>query len=80
MTFEAPFTHRRRGVETKLILSDQAPAPDGNLQKNLGRALAWLEDIHAGVRMEEIAERENLSSRFIRDLSAQTVAIASSSA
>jgi len=67
VTFEAPFTHRRRGVETKLILSDQAPAPDGNLQKNLGRALAWLEDIHAGVRMEEIAERENLSSRFIRD-------------
>ncbi|WP_300532344.1 recombinase family protein [Maricaulis sp.] len=67
MTFDAPFTHRRRGVETKLILSDQAPTPDTNLQKNLGRALAWLEDIHAGVRMEEIAERENLSSRFIRD-------------
>jgi hypothetical protein len=67
MTFEPPFTHRRRGVETKLILSEQAPAPDGNLQKNLGRALTWLEDIHAGVRMEEIAERENLSSRFIRD-------------
>ncbi|ABI64468.1 MULTISPECIES: recombinase family protein [Maricaulis] len=67
VTFVAPFTHRRRGVETKLILSDQAPTPDANLQKNLGRALAWLEDIHAGVRMEEIAERENLSSRFIRD-------------
>lgn len=67
VTFVAPLTHRRRGVETKLILSDQAPTPDANLQKNLGRALAWLEDIHAGVRMEEIAERENLSSRFIRD-------------
>ena len=67
VTFVAPFTHRRRGVETKLILSDQAPTPDANLQKNLGRALAWLEDIHAGVRMEEIAARENVSSRFIRD-------------
>lgn len=67
VTFAAPFTHRRRGVETKLILSDQAPTPDANLQKNLGRALAWLEDIHAGVRMEEIAARENVSSRFIRD-------------
>jgi DNA invertase Pin-like site-specific DNA recombinase len=67
VTFVAPFTHRRRGVEMKLILSDQAPAPDANLQKNLGRALAWLEDIHAGIRMEEIATREKLSSRFIRD-------------
>ena len=40
VTFVAPFTHRRRGVETKLILSDQAPTPDANLQKHLGRALA----------------------------------------
>ncbi len=67
ISFSAPFTHRRRGVETKLILSDQAPAPDRTLQKNLGRALAWLEEIHAGIRMEDIAQREDVSSRFVRD-------------
>ena len=67
ITFSAPFTYRRRGVEAKIILSDQAPTPDANLQKNLGRALAWLEELHSGIRMEEIAARENLSSRFIRD-------------
>ena len=67
ISFSAPFTHRRRGVETKLILSDQAPAPDRILQKNLGRALAWLEEIHTGTRMEDIAQREGLSTRFVRD-------------
>jgi len=67
ITFSAPFTYRRRGVEAKIILSDQARTPDANLQKNLGRALAWLEELHSGIRMEEIAARENLSSRFIRD-------------
>ncbi len=67
ITFSAPFTYRRRGVEAKIILSDQAPTPDANLQKNLGRALVWLEELHAGIRMEEIAASENLSSRFIRD-------------
>lgn len=65
-TFSAAFTHRRRGVEAKLVMADTCPAPDRLLQRTLGKALGWLDDINAGIRVEALAERENISGRYLR--------------
>ena len=63
----APFTHRRRGVERKIVLGDARPTPDATLQRTLGRALIWKDRILAGERVEALAAAEGVSSRFLRD-------------
>ena len=65
-TFSAPFQRRRRGVETKLIFGHQAPAVDPVLLKWVARGWVWWREIRAGkASLHDIAERENVTTRFI---------------
>jgi DNA invertase Pin-like site-specific DNA recombinase len=68
-----PMTVRRRGVEMRLVIEGNgAPAPraDSALLKAVARARQWSEDLLAGRAQStaEIAERERVSSRYVRRL------------
>jgi site-specific DNA recombinase len=63
----ADFTQRRRGVEARLILGKAKPQPDRLMQRTLGKALAWLDDIQAGVRVVELSRREGITPRYMRN-------------
>lgn len=62
----APYTLRRRGVETKLILGQRKPEPDARMQRTLARAIQWLDELRNGTSLDKLAEREKLSPRFLR--------------
>ena len=49
-------TMRRRGVETRLILGNEAQPPDRRLIANIATALSWLDRIKAGKTYAEIAQ------------------------
>ena len=60
LSIGAPFTMRRRGVETKLVLGD-APQPlERTLIENIATAHSWLERIKAGKTYEEIADEDGV--------------------
>jgi ABC-type nitrate/sulfonate/bicarbonate transport system substrate-binding protein len=66
-------TIRRRGVEMRLVIeAHRAPAPraDSALLKAVARARQWSDDLLAGraQAVAEIAERERISSRYVRRL------------
>jgi site-specific DNA recombinase len=68
LSIVSPFQHRKRGVETKLILGD-APAPiDETLFRNIARAHRYFEMIRSGKTYAEIAKAENTSKRRIQHL------------
>lgn len=61
-----PFTSRRRGVETKLVIpNEQARVPDQVMIRRVLRALNWTSRIKAGESVKAIADSENVSSDFI---------------
>lgn len=65
-TFPVPFQRRRRGVETELIFGHQALAVDPVLLKWVARGWVWWKEIRDGKSsLGEIAQRENVSARFI---------------
>lgn len=47
---------RRRGVETRLVLGNEAQPPDRRLIANIATALSWLDRIKAGKTYAEIAQ------------------------
>ena len=55
-----PFTMRRRGVETKLVLGNEAQPPDRKLIANIATALGWLDRIRAGKTYAEIAGEDDV--------------------
>ena len=55
-----PFTMRRRGVETKLILGNEALPPDRKLIANIAASLGWLDRIRAGKTYAEIADEDGV--------------------
>ena len=63
---------RRRGVETRLVLSTDSTAPNGGaadpaLVKSLVRARAWFSELAEGRArsLEELGRREEVSDRFV---------------
>jgi hypothetical protein len=70
---EVPVRFRRRGVEAKLIVSDQhqpAPEPDANLVKALTRAHEWFGRIVRGEAdgIGDIARAERLDRAYVTRL------------
>ena len=69
---EIPLGLKRRGVETRLIIGDiecRPAGPDPALMRLLSRASSWWQSIETeGNSIERIAERENLSERYLRDI------------
>ncbi|MEL7101930.1 MAG: hypothetical protein AAGL97_05210 [Pseudomonadota bacterium] len=65
-TIRVPFTARRRGVETKLVIpNEQSRVPDQVMIRRVLRALNWTDRIKAGESVKAIADSESVSSDFI---------------
>lgn len=62
------FQHRKRGVETKLVLSDEATEMDETLFRNIARAHRYFDMIRTGQTFSEIARTENVSKRRVQQL------------
>jgi DNA invertase Pin-like site-specific DNA recombinase len=63
-----PFRLRRRGVETKIVLSDAPTGRDDTLIRNIARAHVWFETIRAGQTFDEIADAAGTSKRRVQDM------------
>jgi hypothetical protein len=66
LIFEAPFTLRRRGVETKLLLQGDVLPRDETLLRNIAKGQAFLQMITAGRSAQQIAEETALSVRRVQ--------------
>lgn len=60
LSVTTPFTMRRRGVETRLVLGNDALPPDQKLITNIAAALGWLDRIKAGKTYAEIAAEDGV--------------------
>ena len=62
----APFQRRKRGVEVRLVIGEQAPTShDAVLIRSIAKAHRYYEAITRGSTFEEIAEAENLTVRRV---------------
>jgi len=68
LTITTRFHHRKRGVETRLIIGDVPDGLDETLLRNIGRAYRYFDMIRSGRTFGEIAEAENLSKRRVQHL------------
>ncbi|WP_371225351.1 recombinase family protein [Roseovarius sp. 2305UL8-3] len=68
LEIDAAFQHRKRGVETKLILADTANPRDETLFKNIAKAHHYFDLIRAGKTYAEIAASEGVSKHRIYKL------------
>ncbi|WP_347310446.1 recombinase family protein [Defluviimonas sp. SAOS-178_SWC] len=64
----APFTIRRRGVETRLLLQGQSLPRDETLIANIARAQAFLGEVTGGRGFQEIAEAYGLSVKRVQQV------------
>lgn len=60
-----PFTQRRRGVETRLIIGAAQPARDDILIANVARASAWREALCKGDGLANIAARDGITVKYL---------------
>lgn len=69
LAFTASFQHRKRGVETKLIIGAAAnKACDEILIRNIAKAQQFYDAIKRGQSFEDIAKSENLSTRRVMQI------------
>jgi len=68
LVITSSFTHRKRGVETKLILAGEARPRDDTLFRNIAKAHRYLAAIRSGKTFSEIAKSEGASKRRIQHL------------
>ncbi len=61
--FGVPFQHRKRGVETKIIVGDTPAEQDRTLIQNLAMAHHFLCELKSGKHFDEIAVANNVSKR-----------------
>ncbi len=68
LTIAAPFQQRKRGVETRLILSDGQHARDDVLLRNMAKAQQWLEAIKNGKSYDEVAAETGTTRRRVQQI------------
>ena len=68
LTFEAPVSIRRRGVETRLLLEGDAPPRDETLIANIAKGHAFLNQITRGSSFQEIAEAQAISVKRVQQI------------
>jgi DNA invertase Pin-like site-specific DNA recombinase len=64
----SPFQHRKRGVETKLIIGDDPSEIDDTLLRNIGCAHRYFDMVCSGKTFGEIADAEGVSKRRIQQV------------
>ena len=66
LKIQAPFTARRRGVESRIVLDGvERRAPDLVMIRRILRALGWVDRIRSGDSLKVIAKAENISTDYI---------------
>lgn len=68
LILESAFRHRKRGVETKLVLAGAAGTRDETLFRNIALAHRYFDMIRSGRTCAEIAQAEGASKRRIQHL------------
>lgn len=68
LTLTSPFQHRKRGVETKIIIGNEPSEVDETLLRNIGRAHRYFDLVRSGKTFGEIAEIDGVSKRRIQHL------------
>ena len=68
LTVTSPFRHRKRGVETKLIIGDEPADIDATLLRNIARAHRYFDLVRSGKTFAEIAEAEGVSKRRVQQV------------
>jgi DNA invertase Pin-like site-specific DNA recombinase len=68
LTFRAPFQLRKRGVEARLIIGDQASDIDATLLRNIARAHRYFDLVRSGKTFSEIAETDGVSKRRVQQM------------
>lgn len=68
LTGTAAFQHRKRGVETRLILAGEPGAQDKILLRNIAKAQQWWQEIKAGRSFDEIAATTGISRRRVQQV------------
>ena len=66
LTFEIPFTMRRRGVETRFVMAGNPTQADTSLIANIARAHQWLDRIRKGETPDQIADHGNTTKKRIQ--------------
>ena len=65
LTHTAPFTCRRRGIETKIVAGDRAPEPDPTLLRALRSAHLWAAALRGGTPLKTIAAEAKMPERYV---------------
>ena len=65
LSFDRPFTCKRRGVEMKIVVGEHAPAPDATLLTGLRNAHRWAAALKSGTSLARLAAVERVSARYI---------------
>ncbi|WP_137701880.1 recombinase family protein [Marimonas lutisalis] len=65
LRFNNPFTHRRRGVEMKIVAGTQKPVPDVALLRALRNAHCWADAIKSGTALKRLASDMNRTERYL---------------
>jgi len=68
LTITSSFRHRKRGVETKIVIGDGPAGIDETLLRNIARAHRYFELIRAGRTFNDIASSENVSKRRVQQI------------
>ena len=68
LTFQRPFSQRRRGVEKRLIIGTATKSRDEILVRNVTRAEQWRAAILKGEALPTIAAREGVSVNYISQM------------
>ena len=68
LTIDLPFAERRRGVEMKLVVSNDAVEVDQKLLNNVALASDWYERLRKGESYEGIAAQAGTSKRRVQQI------------
>lgn len=66
LTFTAPFTIKRRGIEAKIVCGTTSPTPDQVLIREIARAFDWRKRMEGGCIPKEIADQLGWTTAPIR--------------
>ena len=66
LSIEAPFTMRRRGVESRILVGELLSGPDRTLLRGLAKGHKWAADLQKGMPISQIARREKVTEAYIR--------------
>ncbi|MFK7745882.1 MAG: hypothetical protein AB8B47_12570 [Roseobacter sp.] len=68
LTTTSKFQHRKRGVETKLIIGDEPEEIDATLLRNIARAYRYFDLVRSGKTFAKTTETERVSKRRVQQL------------